>query len=238
MTRTKEKDRGVLYFELWSKVQICHAPSCLIFEKKGCGVPTLNRIILFANWSLSVVCIYILKIFRIRQQSSVLYLNFCGSSKSFMCLCVCSYDHYPNTYHSRHRFVGIELCIARKYRMMVWVIQLWLMRKYYCIKLPRFRSYLVIHYCTQSVWAIYMDLNVAYLVILLVTSLQKALYWCLTYYVCVPPTTKPHTQARDTRHHIPYCFFLVIILWYKTIIFTDPYCVISWRSYRIKKTFL
>ena len=109
-------------FELWFKVHVCHAPLCSIIQKKGCGVPTLKRIII-SRTDRALVGIYMLNMYLFWQQRSVLYLNFGIRFKLVMCQCNCAcwYASYPDTDILRHRSGGIEALSAQKRRMIVWV---------------------------------------------------------------------------------------------------------------------
>ena len=66
--------RVVCYYELLCRVQVCHASLRSIIEKLLCGGLNLSRIIIFVNSSSSLVGVYVLKMYQILQQRSMLYL--------------------------------------------------------------------------------------------------------------------------------------------------------------------
>ena len=76
------------YYELWCRVQVSHASLRSKLEKTLYGVPNLTRIIIFVNLSSSLVGVYVLKMYQILQQRSMLYLNSGVRFRSVMHYCV------------------------------------------------------------------------------------------------------------------------------------------------------
>ena len=78
----------VCYYELWRRVQFFHASLRSMLERTLCGVTTLSRIIIFVISSSSLVGVYVLKMSRIWQHRSMLYLKFGVRFESIMYHCI------------------------------------------------------------------------------------------------------------------------------------------------------